>query len=75
MAELGDTVKDLNVEDFGDFLLHKGVHEDVVSSFITNKISGILFLKLSEDDLKELTPTIGDRIVVREILRGVSKVI
>ena len=32
-----------------------------------------VFLWLSEDDLKELIPTIGDRILVKELLKEVSK--
>lgn len=74
MGELRDSIKDLNVEDFGDFLLQKGVHEDIASLFVNNRITGVLFLKLSEEDLKELIPTIGDRIVVKELLRDASKV-
>ena len=48
----------------------KGVYQDIVTvlSFILGIYS---FLKLSVDDLKELIPTIGNRIVVR---KDVSKV-
>lgn len=34
-----------------------------------------VFLRLSEDDLKELIPMIGDRILVKELLKEVSKVL
>ena len=74
MGELRDIIKDLNVDDFSEFLLEKGVHEEVASLFVSNRISGSIFLRLSEDDLKELIPTIGDRILVKELLKQVSQV-
>lgn len=75
MAELRDYINGLNLEDFGDFLLEKGIHEEVASLFISNRIIGSAFLRLSEDDIKELTPRIGNRILVKELLKEVSKVL
>lgn len=75
MAELRDYINGLNLEDFGDFLLEKGIHEEVASLFISNRITGSAFLRLSEDDIKELTPRIGNRILVKELLKEVSKVL
>lgn len=75
MGDLRGVIKDLNVEDFSEFLLEKGVHEEVASLFVSNRISGSIFLKLSEGDLKEIIPTIGDRILVKELLNQVSQVI
>ena len=69
MGELRDIIKDLNVDDFGEFLLENGVHEEVALLFISNRISGSIFLRLSKDDLKELIPTIGDRILVKGLLK------
>ena len=74
MGELRDIIKDLNVDDFGEFLLEKGVHEELASLFVSNRISGSIFLRLSKDDLKELIPTIGDRILVKGLLNQVSQV-
>ena len=75
MGELRDLIKELNREDFGDFLLEKGVDQEVASLFVSNRISGSVFLKLTEDELKELIPTIGDRILVKELLKEVSQVL
>ena len=75
MAELRDYINGLNLEDFGDFLLEKGIHEEVASLFISNRITGSAFLRLSEDDIKELTPRIGNRILVKELRKEVSKVL
>ena len=75
MAEFRDYINGLNLEDFGDFLLEKGIHEEVASLFISNRITGSVFLWLSEDDIKELTPTIGDQILVKGLLKEVSQVL
>jgi len=63
-----EQIKSLSEGDFGDWFLEKGYHEDLVSSFVSQQISGNAFLLLSEDDIKELVPTIGDRILVRDLL-------
>ena len=68
-------VQTLNCEDFGNFLEAEGFHEDIVSVFIGNRICGNSFLALTEDDLKELVPIIGDRVRVREVLQRERKVI
>lgn len=67
-------VEVLNCEDFGNFLEAEGLHEDIVSTFVGNRICGQVFLALTEDDLKELVPVIGDRVRVREVLQRERKV-
>lgn len=62
-------VKQLNCEDFTEFLEVEGAHEDVVAAFSNNRINGEAFVNLSEEDLKELVPIVGDRVFVRELLR------
>ena len=49
----------LDFEGFGDYLLEKGLHEDVVT-IITNRICSETFLALTESSLKELLPITGD---------------
>ena len=68
-SNICDIIEPLSHEEFGDFLSERGLHEDAVSAFVSQRVSGAAFLKLSEDDLKELIPIIGDRILVRELLR------
>jgi len=63
-----EEIKSLSEVEFGDWLTEKGFHEDLVFSFVSQRISGKAFLLLSEDDVKELVPTIGDRTVVRDLL-------
>ena len=62
-------VEVLNYEDFAHFLETEGLHEDVISAFVNNRICRQTFLTLTEDDLKELVPVIGDRLRVRVLQR------
>lgn len=64
----------LDFEGFGDYLLEKGLHEDVVATIITNRICSETFLALTESNLKELLPTTGDWIRLRNILEEKRKV-
>jgi len=41
--------------------------EAVTTALSKNSISGLIFLKMTNDDLKELMPTMGDRILVKGI--------
>ena len=61
-------------EEFADYLRKRGVHCDVIKSIIANRIDSGLFLNLTENDLKELAPVIGDRVCLRKILAEARKV-
>ena len=61
-------------EEFSDYLREKGVHCDLIESIFANRIDSGLFISLSESDLKELAPVIGDRICLRKILEEARKV-
>ena len=61
-------------EEFSDYLREKGVHCDLIESIVANRIDSGLFISLSESDLKELAPVIGDRICLRKILEEARKV-
>ena len=62
----------LNAEELSEHLVEKGVHEDVSATFKSNRISGKVFLKLSDENLKELIPTVGDRVLVKELLEEIE---
>ena len=66
-----ENVKELNCEDFGDFLMKQGFHEDMVSAVTANRICGQTFIEMSDKDIKEVFPVIGDRIRVRKLLKSV----
>ena len=62
-------IEEMGIDEFCDYLLEeKEFHSDVVTSFSRNRISGATFMGLSEDDLKDLVPVIGDRVNVRKLL-------
>jgi len=58
--------------------LSKGLNEDIVSAGVSavydNRITGALFVSLTENDIKEPSSTIGDRIALRNILDEIHKV-
>ena len=64
----------LSVEEFAEHLVEEGIDDEVAKSFEENRISGDVFLKLQDDDLKELVPVIGSRVKVRQLLKKATQV-
>jgi len=54
-----DDIKKYNVEQFCEYLAMK-FDKDVVESFRVNKISGSVFLQLSEEQIGKMVKAIGD---------------
>ena len=71
---LSFSIEDATVSQIGDYLLERGISDDVVDNFHRNQICGQAFLNLTDEDVKELVPPIGIRIKIREILRQHQKV-
>ena len=67
------SMANMNTADLFCLLEEAGVHEDVTRSFTENRINGMGFLSLTEEDLKELVPVIGDRISVRKLKENFKK--
>jgi len=61
-------------KEISDYLGEKGVHCDLIESIIANRIDRGFLISLSESNLKELAPVIGDRICLRKILEEVRNV-
>jgi len=61
-------------DEFASFLTYEAVHENVVSNVIANLVTRVLFIELSEEDLKELAPAVGDRIALKKVLGSVIKI-
>ena len=57
----------MNTHELCSFLQEAGIHEDVVKSFSENRINGLGFFSLTEDEFNELIPMIGDRVTVRRL--------
>ena len=73
MAE-GCYIPQLDVEDFSANLLDRGFDATVTRAFEKNRISGAVFVKLTDDELKELVPLIGVQLGVRELLHSARQV-
>lgn len=61
-------------EEMKEFLLRKGICEEVACDFERNRVSGQAFMELREEDLKELVPMIGVRTEIRRILKECREV-
>ena len=66
---------EMSCEDFAAYLEDNNLHEDVISNVISNRVTSSIFLDLTENDLKELAPAVGDRIALRKILDQTRKVL
>ena len=45
------------------------VDQDVINTIRSHKITGAMFLSLDNEQLKELFPTLGDRMSVKHLLK------
>ena len=70
-----EDVEKYDCQQLSDYLLSSGIREEVTEAFQANLINGEAFLELSEEDLKELLPVIGDRILIRKLLKKLHEVI
>ena len=66
--------QDRDSDEFVEYLIEKGLHDDVIAKLMDNRITSAVFLDLTDEDLKELASAIGDRIALRKILEQARKV-
>ena len=64
---------EFSVEEVVEYLEDKDVGAEVLDNFKTNLVNGEAFMILEEEDLKELAPLIGERTILRQILRTIKK--
>ena len=62
-------------KDFAAYLGDNNLHEDAISNVISNPVMSLIFPDLTENDLKELAPPVGDRITLRKMLDQARKVL
>ena len=58
----------LSVSEFSEFLATK-FDDDVVQAFEKNKISGSVFLLMTDNKIGSLVPAIGDVILLQQLQR------
>lgn len=51
------------------YLIDQGVLSHIAENFQKNEVTGATFLKLNEEEIKELCPLIGVRPLIRDIIR------
>lgn len=64
------SLQNFSVRELVSFLEDQNVPPNVLDNFEENCVNGEAFLTLEEEDLKELVPLIGERTLVRKILRS-----
>ncbi len=68
------SLAEFTVDQLVEYLENKDVSDDVLRNFQRNRVTGAAFLRLMEDDLRELVPLIGERTDVRELLKQSKQV-
>ena len=61
MVSTSFNMTDASVDEVKEYLLQRGICQEVAASFATNQVTGLAFLRLTESDIKELVPSIGIR--------------
>ncbi len=69
------SVVELTIEELAERLEDEGLSDEVFENFRRNRVTGAAFLQLTEDDLRELVPLIGDRTGVRKLWKQCQQVI
>ena len=69
-----DSICSMDIIEFCTYLKDKNFDEDIVHRFSKNKICSSTFLILTEHDLKDLLPVIGERVHVRQLLKEAKQV-
>ncbi len=54
--------------ELADFMLDNGISESVIDNFVTNEVTGECCIQLTEMEMKELAPKIGDRVKLRQLI-------
>ena len=57
-------------QEISDFVKNEipGLSEDVLTSIVSHKIDGEVFLALNEEYLREIAPFLGDRIKLKKVI-------
>ena len=55
-------------EEFCKYLTRKKFTKDVVQLFHEQRICGSAFLNMREEDIADMVPRVGDRIMIRNLL-------
>lgn len=64
-------------EDVTSFLEENvpGISSDVLSNIITQKIDGEILSELSDSDMREIAPLLGDRLKIKKVIRKLTTIV
>ena len=69
-----DAFKELDVLQLKEYLKAKKISSKTLESLACNMISGLALSLISEEEMKEVVPMLGDRILVKNIIRNLDQV-
>ena len=61
-------MENLSSVELGKLLEEHRIAEEVVDAILDNEVTGECFLLLTEQEIKELAPKIGDRVKLRQLI-------
>lgn len=64
----------LSVSDLNAYLGSQEISKKTLENFSTNMVSGLALTLLDDSHIKELVPIIGDRAIMRNILKKLKQV-
>ena len=66
-----EKVKDMSVEELWHYLEEKNIEKPIRDNIRQHKIDGSMFVSLSDEELKELAPLLGDRLCLKRLISEV----
>lgn len=64
-------IESYDVEQLCDYLTQLGqLSEEMIASIRQNRVNGVIFFDLGDDDLREIAPTLGDRKTLQKLIRS-----
>lgn len=67
-------LSNLSALELAEYLQEFGVSIEAREQLVDNNVSGRALLLIDDNEIKELLSTIGDRAIVRDLVRGINKV-
>lgn len=67
-------VEQLTAEEVKDFFEDNGISRETAATFFQNEITGETLIHLTQDEIKEMVPKIGERAKIRLLIKKHCKV-
>lgn len=73
-ASSSPDIASFTVDELCTYLEKENFSADVIEAFYENEVNGSLFLDLSEENMKEVSPTLRERIRLRKLQKTQAQV-